>query len=298
MSKILAIGEILWDVFPDKEIIGGAPFNLAVHAQALGCEAYILSRVGGDRRGAAAAEQARLKGINTKYIQVDGKRDNGVAVVTLKDKHAPEYTIPPDASHEFIEADDSVITAIKAEGFDMLCYGTLAQKNAVSRASIQRVINEGGAKHRFFDVNLRMNFHDRDVLDYSFGKASIVKINDGECGIVSEILFRNNMTIDDFAAALSKRYGVEHILVTLGKDGCAVYSGGKTETYKPPAVTVADTVGAGDAFSAGFIYSFLRGDDVFAAARFGNAMGSFVASKHGATPELVMEELDKLAVMA
>ncbi|MCL2080614.1 MAG: PfkB family carbohydrate kinase [Oscillospiraceae bacterium] len=296
MAKILSIGEILWDVFPDKEIIGGAPFNLAVHARALGCDAYILSRAGCDRRGETAAEQVRLKGINGRYLQKDADRPHGTAVVNFTSPGIAVYHIPPDGSHNFIAADDNTVADINAGGFDMLCFGTLAQKGEVSRKSIQAVLNGVKTRHRFFDVNLRMEFHDRDVIDFSLGRATIFKINEEECVIVSRELFGREMPPDDFAAAVIKKYNTEHMLITLGPKGCAVYSGGRRETFAPPDVPVADTVGAGDAFSAGFIYSLLRGGDAFGAAVFGNAMGSFVASKEGATPALNVAELEALGV--
>jgi fructokinase len=206
--------------------------------------------------------------------------------VTFTSPGIAEYHIPLDVSHNFIVADDNIIEEINAEEFDMLCYGTFAQKGEISRKAIQTLIGKANTKHKFLDVNLRMEFHDRDVLDYSFSKADIVKINDEECAIVSKILFGSKMTLDGFAGSIMKRYNTEHILITLGAEGCAVYSGDRHELLTPPTVTVADTVGAGDAFSAGFIYSFLRGDDVFSAAGFGNTLGAFVASKEGATPKL------------
>lgn len=296
MTKILAIGEILWDVFPDREIIGGAPFNFACHVSALGGDTYFFSRVGCDARGAAATEQVIRKGVSTKFLQTDGTKPNGTAVVTFTSPGIATYEIPQDVSHNFITIDDAVVTAINAENFDLLYYGTLAQKSPVSRESVQKLLSEAKTKHRFFDVNLRMDFCDKDVLDFSFANATIVKINEEETTIVSKVLFGEELTPANFAAALSKRYHTECVLVTLGAKGCEVYGGGSREILAPPNVTVADTVGAGDAFSAGFVHSFLRGDSVFEAARFGNAMGSYVASKTGATPELILAELEALGV--
>lgn len=292
MAKVLSIGEILWDVFPDREIIGGAPFNLASHFRALGNDAYIFSRVGCDARGRTAIEQVKQKGLNARFLQVDSQNPHGTAVVTFTSPGIATYNIPQDVSHNYVTVDDSIISDINAERFDMLYYGTFAQKSPVSRASIQRVLNEAKVKHRFFDVNLRMNFHDKDVLDFSFRKATIVKINDEEAAIVSKVLYGKELTINEFSTAIAERYHTECVLVTLGAKGCDVYSGGRHELFAPPDVTVVDTVGAGDAFSAGFMHSFLRGDSVFDAAKFGNVMGSFVASKKGATPELNMEEIE------
>lgn len=296
MAKILAIGEILWDVFPDREIIGGAPFNFACHVSALGGDTYIFSRVGCDIRGRAAAEQVGCKGIKAKFLQTDGTKPNGTAVVTFTSPGIATYEIPQDVSHNFITIEDETITAINAENFDLLYYGSLAQKSHVSRESVQKLLSEAKTKHRFFDVNLRMDFRDRDVLDFSFANATIVKINDEETTIVSKVLFGKEHTPANFAAALFKHYHTECVLVTLGAKGCEVYGSGSREILSPPQVTVADTVGAGDAFSAGFVHSFLRGDSIFEAARFGNATGSYVASKTGATPELVLAELETLGV--
>lgn len=294
MAKVLSIGEVLWDVFPDKEIIGGAPFNLASHMCALGGDAFIFSRIGCDRRGAAAVEQIRIKGINPKYLQTDSQKPNGTAVVNFISPGIATYHIPLDVSHSFIAADDDIAAEISAEGFDILCYGTFAQKGEVSRKSIQTILNKVTARHKFLDVNLRMEFHDSDVLDYSLRSATIVKINDDECMIVSKALFGTEMSLNDFAAAVIKRYNTEHLLITLGARGCAVYSGGRYELLTPPGITVVDTVGAGDAFSAGFIYSLLSGGDAFSAAKFGNTIGAFVASREGATPVLDKDELKRL----
>lgn len=296
MAKILSIGEILWDVFPDKEIIGGAPFNFACHVSALGDDAYIFSRVGCDVRGTTAAEQVRLKGINTKFLQTDSTKPNGTAIVTFTSPGIATYEIPQDVSHNFITIDNDIISAINSENFDLLYYGTLAQKSPVSRASVQKLLGEAKTKSRFFDVNLRMDFHDKDVLDFSFANATIVKINDEETAIVSKVLFGEQLSPSKFAAALFEQYHTECVLVTLGAKGCEVYGDSRREALAPPKVIVADTVGAGDAFSAGFVHSFLRGDNTFEAARFGNAMGSYIASKVGATPKLILDELEALGV--
>ncbi len=287
--KALSFGAVLWDIIGDCEYIGGAPFNVAVNMHRLGAQSAFISSVGKDERGNRALSQLRQLGVSDQFVQISEK-PTGAAYAKISESGDATYEIP-HAAFDDISISDDDIQKIKDFDADVICFGSFEQRCEVSRNSIQKILSAVSVRHVFFDVNLRMNFIDRDVLDFGFRKSSIVKVNDEEKTIISKMLYSSDLSEDSFAERFVADYGVECLIITLGGRGCFVYANGKAFRHCPPPVQTVDTIGAGDAFSSAFLYSYLIGEGSEVAARKGNALGSYVASRSGALPEIDSELL-------
>jgi fructokinase len=283
--RVLAIGEVLWDIIRGQEHIGGAPFNLAAHLSQLGCRVCILTRIGTDLRGRAALEEMRRLGVDTSLVQIDSKHPTGWAMVELGNDGSPTFNFPDAPAYDFIEADDELLPRLAEMKFDAVCFGTLQQKARRTRQSLKRVLRSVKARHALYDVNIRLDFYPRDVLRQSLRFATVVKLNADEAPRVAERLYDAPLPEADLAARLCDDFPVRVVCVTKGGDGCTVYAAGSAVDFAGERVTVADTVGAGDAFSAAFLHHYCRTGDFFAGAQRGNLLGAYVASRPGAVPE-------------
>lgn len=291
--RILTYGAVLWDIIDGIEYIGGAPFNVAAHAAKLGCKSSIITRIGNDDRGSKALDVMRELGVDTSFVQVDPVHDTGTAVVMLAGLGVPTFYLPRDTAYEYIDLGDDDMEKIRASGFDALCFGTLEQMNAVSRNSLHRLLECVRFKHVFYDVNIRLDFYPEDIIKKSLEHSTIVKMNDGELGLISELLYGKAVSEAEFAKRFMEDYHISVLCVTKGKDGCSVYKDNSSISFPEYVVKVEDTVGAGDAFSAAFLAHYLKSGDAFESSRLGNIMGAYVASRKSAIPEYT-DEIRKL----
>ncbi len=283
--RVLAIGEVLWDVIRGQEHIGGAPFNLAAHLSRLGCRASILTRIGTDPRGKAAVEEMRRLGVDTSLVQVDARHPTGWAMVDLTAAGVPTFSFPDDPAYNFIEADDPLLHRLTEARFDAICFGTLGQKGEQTHQSLLRVLRSVPATHVLYDVNIRLDFYPQDILRESLAFSTVVKLNVDEAQQVAARLYGAALPEAELAARLSADFPVHVVCVTKGADGCTVYADGAARTFTCEPAQVADTVGAGDAFSAAFLQHYCLTGDCFASAQRGNLLGAYVASRPGAVPE-------------
>jgi fructokinase len=283
--RVLAIGEVLWDIIRGQEHIGGAPFNLAAHLVRLGCQASILTRIGDDPRGRAALEEMKRLGVDTALVQVDSHHPTGWAMVQLSSDGVPTFSFPDDPAYNFIEADDQTLCRLADARFDAICFGTLSQKGEQTRRSLLRLLQKLPATHVLYDVNIRLDFYPQDILRQSLGFSTVVKLNADEAPLVAQRLYGAAIPEAEMAARLSADFPVRVVCVTKGADGCTVYGGGAERSFPCEPVKVADTVGAGDAFSAAFLEHYCRTGDSLASAQRGNLLGAYVASQPGAVPE-------------
>jgi fructokinase len=281
---VLCFGEILWDVFPDKEYIGGASYNVAAHVHKLGAETYIYSRLGDDRLGHNALAKVQGHGVCTDFVQTDREHPTGTAMVTLDERAVPTFTITPDTAYDFIDASEEDIAAVNQKKFDLFYFGTVAQKGAVSRNSLYKILDRCEFKDVFFDINLRKPFYNEEIIKKSLGYATILKINDDELALVGKMFFAT----EDETSVVSSLYEtypkLHTVLITKGPDGARVYTREDSYYMNYCVSKAVDTVGSGDAFSSGFIVSYLKGDGIREAGRIGNIMGDFVASHGKKTP--------------
>jgi fructokinase len=290
--RVVSIGEVLWDVIGEREFLGGAPLNFSVSARRLGNDAVLVSAVGADARGARALEMIRGQGLGTEFVQVLADQPTGTAVATMDASGSASFQIIRPAAYDFLQLDESALRELAAARPDWIYFGTLAQTAAGNEALLYRLIAAAPEASRFYDMNLRDGQWSLELVRRLSGLATVVKLNESE----AETLFRMThgteaFSLEGFCESWAKEHEIGLICVTLGERGCAVWSGGAVQFFPGVAVKVVDTVGAGDAFSAGFLHGFDLGWALEKSAAFANALGALVAGRAGATPEWKVEEL-------
>ncbi len=280
MGTILTIGELLWDIFPDGNHLGGVPANVAYHLAQMGHRALLVSAVGQDELGRRAVEIIRAGGVDTGLVAEDPTHQTGIVQVELDADGVATFDITRDVAWDRIPATAELLGAV--EQVDAIAFGTLAQRHPTSRATIAAALTAGAGCPRILDLNLRPPFFDPDVVAGSLAHATILKLNEDEILALPELL--GLAAGDEFLPRLAATYDLDRIYITRGPDGCEVHTEGRTISRPAPPVTVADTVGAGDAFTAALIDGELRGLDAGTIATNACATGAFVAAQAGAMP--------------
>lgn len=290
--KLLTFGEMLWDIIAGKEYPGGVPFNLSAHAAKCGGQCAIVSCLGNDFRGEKVRKQAKKLEVDCRYVFERSDYPTGTVEALISDSGKPEYLIHEPVAYDFIELSDDTIDEIVDSRFDVFCFGTLTQRNDVSRKSLMRLLGrlDKNVTKIFCDVNLRQNFYTTEILKASLNASDILKLNDDEAAVLAELLFDDaSMSLEDVCRRIASEFGVGEIVVTMGEKGAAIFDGEVYETIAGHEVEVADAIGAGDAFSAVFLYKKFSGSKTIDAAMQANRVAAFVASKSGAIPQYRME---------
>jgi fructokinase len=278
-------------MLPEGPQLGGAPANYSVMAGRLGDHAAVLSRIGNDDLGRRALEVLRPFPVDCSLLQVDAEHTTGRVTVELEEGQ-PTYTIHEPVAWDFLELTE----AWKADAAqaDAVCFGSLAQRDPVSRETIHALVKATGPKcQRIFDVNLRAPYYRADTIRDSLKLATVMKMNDGEVPLVLSLLDLAEPHVDSAQSLLA---GAERILeefsnlsliaITCGGDGSLLVGLSEWDKHPGIPVRVADTIGAGDAFTAAITHYLLRGDSLKVLNEAGNRWGSFVASRAGAMPEI------------
>lgn len=284
LPSVVGLGELLWDVFSDGKRPGGAPANVAFQAGQLGCRGIVASRVGADPEGDEILEFLQRQGIDVTAIQRDRQYPTGRVTVTLSPQGQPSYVIHEEVAWDFLECNELLCT-VMAEAA-AVCFGTLAQRSDVSRRAIHEAVRATrGECLRVYDVNLRQQYYQTEWIEASLGLADIVKLNDDEVALLAPLL---EVPVDhvEFSRAVMANWGPRMVCVTRGASGCLVVEADSVHSIAGRMVKVADTVGAGDAFTAALIVAQLQGWSVERSADFANYVGGLVASHHGAMPDL------------
>jgi fructokinase len=286
---ILGVGELLWDILPNGAKLGGAPANFAVMAGRLGDHAAILSRIGRDDLGRQAIELLAPMPVDTSQLEVDAVHQTGRVTVGFANGQ-PEYTVHRPVAWDFMELSDEWIK--RAERADALCFGSLAQRSAESRQTIQALAAQASSSCiRVFDANLRAPFFSREVIQESLELATVLKVNDEELPLVLGLLGlpaegereKNRLRLgadcllDEFPA-------LEMVAVTRGSRGSLLVRRDEWSEHPGFPVRVVDPVGAGDAFTAAITHYLLRGAELATLNEAGNRWGAWVASQSGAMP--------------
>lgn len=277
-TSILCIGEILWDGLPSGLYLGGAPLNVCYHLNQFNINSVIASRVGEDRLGKEAIRRIERKGILTDYIQNDSHNETGFVSVEL-DQGDPDYNFVDPVAWDYIELTERLDNTV--EGFWGLVFGSLAQRNAQSRATIQALWDKDITK--ILDMNLREPYIDRDVIHDSLTAADIVKMNEDELNQLKDWYALSGET-RKAVEELTTKFDCPLICVTRGANGATVYSDGEWHDHKGFPTKVRDAVGAGDAFLAALLYGITNDHQNGQLLPFANATGALVAQKDGATP--------------
>lgn len=285
---VVGIGEALWDVLPEGRKLGGAPANFAYHVSQFGLESYIVSAVGDDALGKEITDKFTEKKLN--HIVETVPYPTGTVQVELDPNGVPQYEIKENVAWDNIPFTPQIEALAKRTR--ALCYGSLAQRNEVSRQTINQFIEAMPKTDDtliIFDVNLRQRFYTKDVLDASMRKCNVLKINDEELVTISRMLGYPGTDLQSKCWILLGRYNLKMLILTCGVNGSYIFTSGNMSYLATPMVEVADTVGAGDSFTATFTSSIIKGLGVAEAHRRAVNVSAFVCTQHGATPVLPKE---------
>ena len=281
-SNVVSIGEVVWDIFADHQVLGGAPLNVAYHLTTLGIATAMVSRVGADELGRETIEKIATLGLTTAGIQQDSEQATGRVVVTVDSHNEPSFDIVAPAAWDFIDGE----AAVQAAGEDpfLLVFGTLAQSSPASRAAVRLLWQK--ASVRCYDVNLRPPFTTRELVLDSLAAADVVKLNENEISIIAG--WTDTGAADSMLSArnLIDRYNLQAVVVTEGAAGAWLVCPEGHFTHPGFPVAVADTVGAGDAFFATFLEGYLFKRPWPECLARANHCGAYVASQPGATPSM------------
>jgi fructokinase len=282
--SVVGLGEVLWDLLPAGPRLGGAPTNFAYHAGALGARAAVVTRVGNDRLGRETMEQLGKMNLPVDTVQVDPLRPTGTATVTLNEKGVPQYTFANDVAWEQLAVTDSALVAVSsAQG---VCFGTLCQRSPIARESIRRLLAAAPAGAlRIFDINLRLEFYSRETIEASMRLSNVLKVNDEELAMLTH-MFSLEGSVRQRVEWFVRTFGFKVVVITSGALGSLIYQEGHWSQMPPQPVSVVDTVGAGDAFSAALTMGLLSGMDLREVHAIAAEVAGHVCSQPGATPPM------------
>jgi len=279
----VGLGELLWDIFPEGRQLGGAPANFAYMTNLLGDEGVVASRVGGDALGEEARSRIESLGLNTSYIQQDSACRTGIVQVAVDANGQPTFQIAAPVAWDCFEWTPAWQSL--AQQADAVCFGSLAQRSLQSRQTIHSFLKTIRPETtRVFDVNLRQSFYSAQILADSAKLADLIKLNNDELPTVVKLLGFPFHDEESAAQWLRHTFNIKLVCVTRGARGSLLVSEYAKHEHPGICVTVADTVGSGDAFTAALVYHYLRRDSLATMNEAANRMGSWVASQVGATP--------------
>lgn len=281
MSKpvIIGLGEIVWDCLPEGKKLGGAPVNFAFHAQQLGADSYPVSAIGNDDLGKETIETCLGYGLRLDYLQKNDLPTSRV-LVSLDENGSPRYQILENVAWDDLKATPEVLAL--ASRADAICWGSLAQRSEASREAILRILDAvpAGAM-KVFDVNLRQHYYGKEVVTASLERATVLKLNEDELPEIEKL------TGLDGIPAIIHKFSLDYLIYTCGAAFSEVYGpDGLLSHMETPKVKVADTVGAGDSFTAAFIASILKGESVADAHARAVKVSARVCENHGAMVHL------------
>jgi fructokinase len=297
--KVLGIGEVLWDVFPDQELLGGAALNFCANLQRLGDTAIPLSGVGKDRRGELVCEAMSKLELETGFVQSIDEMPTGVALVQVDSEGEPHFTIQRPAAFDGIVLSPRILARIATHEIDWLYFGTLMQTAPGVEQATSDLIHHLPTARCFYDMNLRAGHWNIELVKRLCGLASILKLNESEAKVIGELTgtLRSEFSLESFCREWAERFEIDVICVTLGSRGCLIFQDGLPLWVPGLPITVRDTVGAGDAFAAAFLHGYHRGWPMLQTARFANSLGALVATMDGATPAWSLGECVSLSAV-
>ncbi len=302
--KILAFGEILFDIFDGSEKLGGAPLNFCSDMVKLGAKGYILSALGSDRLGSNAIAAMDNIGVDYSLSNTESLFGTGSCIVTTDDDGNASYELVEGVAYDHITVSDEEISRINAEDFDVFYFGTLAQRNISSKATLDKIFASCSFKNVFFDINIRRMYYSNDIIKAGLERATILKINYSECELLCNMGFcmtrfgdkSDNESLRAIAAELCENYSIETVIITLDKDGACAYRHSTGEFCRSDKADgeVISTVGAGDAFSACFIYNYVDGKDLATCVERANILGDYTVGYLEAIPPYTEELLGRI----
>lgn len=290
---VVGMGEALWDMLPEGRKLGGAPANFAYHVSQFGLDSRVVSAVGDDELGNEILANFAEKQLDCQIEKV--AYPTGTVQVTLDEKGVPCYEIKEGVAWDNIPYTPALENLAKET--HAVCFGSLAQRNAVSRETINRFIDQMPEDEnvlKIFDINLRQHFYSKELIEASLKKSNVLKINDEELVVVGEMFGFADIDFQDKCWILLAKYNLKMLILTCGTEGSYVFTPGEVSFLETPQVQVADTVGAGDSFTGAFVAAILSGKTVRDAHRLAVDVSAFVCTQNGAMPELAEELKNRL----
>ena len=289
---VVGMGEALWDVLPEGKKLGGAPANFAYHVSQFGLDSRVVSAVGDDKLGVEILDNFREKQLNCMIEIVP--YPTGTVQVELDAEGVPCYDIKEGVAWDNIPYTPALEDLAKHT--KAVCFGSLAQRSVVSRDTINRFIDAMPAEDtlKIFDINLRQGFYTKEILCNSFSKCNVLKINDEELVTVSRMFGYPGIDLQDKCWILLAKYNLKMLILTCGVNGSYVFTPGNVSFVETPRVEVADTVGAGDSFTAAFVSSILSGLSIGEAHKLAVETSAYVCTQNGAMPVLPQSLKDRV----
>ena len=291
---IVGMGEALWDVLPEGKKLGGAPANFAYHVSQFGLNSRVVSAVGQDKLGTEILDNFREKRLQGIIETVP--YPTGTVQVTLDNEGVPCYDIKEGVAWDNIPYTEELDQL--AHQTLAVCFGSLAQRSIVSRETIARFLDtmpDTPDTLKIFDINLRQSFYTKEILCDSFSRCNVLKINDEELVTVSRLFGYPGIDLQDKCWILLAKYNLKMLILTCGVNGSYVFTPGHVSFVETPTVQVADTVGAGDSFTAAFTAAIIRGRSVREAHQLAVDTSAYVCTQQGAMPVLPESLTSRLA---
>lgn len=284
-QSVIGIGEALFDMLPEGKKLGGAPANFAYHVSQFGIDSCAVSAIGNDELGKELVAELNTHHLNHQIETVD--YPTGTVQVSLDTNGIPAYEIKEGVAWDNIPFTPAIEE--KAKNCTAVCFGSLAQRNEVTRNTIHRFLdimpNEEG-RYKVFDINLRQGFFTKDIITESIKRCNILKINDEELITISRLFGYPGIDLQNKSWLLLVKYNLKMLILTCGVNGSYVFTPGAVSFIDTPKVEVADTVGAGDSFTGAFVASLLRGKSIREAHELAVKVSAYVCTQNGAMPVL------------
>ncbi len=297
--KIVAFGEVIWDVYENDRCLGGAGLNFAAHCARCGAESFLYSAVGKDDLGDAMLAAARRWGVDISFVG-RSDRKTGQSLVSLDDNGVPTFDVLKDVAYDNVTVSDGDIARLRAVAPDALYFGTIVRRAPVSRAALDIIRENVSFRETVCDVNLRKGCYDTENARFCLRNATVLKVSDEEEPLLRQMgLYEADGTPEDIARAIRETYPNVRILAfTCGGKGAYAFDLKGKKTYFEPAKKVrpASTVGAGDSFIAAFLTAYLAGESIGTALKRAVALSAFVVSKTEAIPEYTEAIFDERAL--
>ncbi len=293
--RLVAIGEVLWDVIGDQEYLGGAALNFSAHATRLGHTVFFVSAVGKDERGRRVLDRMAEIGLPTRYVREVETHRTGVVTVELDPAGVPNFTIHHPAAYDAPELTDADLADLISPAPDWIYFGTLFQMSPQARKLTYRLIDSRCGARLLYDVNLRKDHYTAPLLRELMARPRVVKLNEDEATAINELFGRASQSLEDFCRSYAREYGWESVCVTCGEKGCAMLVDGEYVEAGGYKVQAQDTVGAGDAFAAAFVHGLSLHWSPAEIADFANRVAALVASRPGGTPVWTLEDARALS---
>ncbi len=290
--NVIGVGEVLWDLLASGPQLGGAPANFAYHAHALGANSQVITRVGKDDYGREIFRRFDELTLPISGIQVDPNAPTGTAAVTVTGDGMPHFVIQESVAWDDIAATPDALGAVRAA--DAICFGSLAQRTTASRDTIQQLVAAApSAGLRVFDINLRQHYFSRDLIEQSLRLSNVFKLNDDELRTLAAMFGLAGST-EEQIKELARRFNQRVVAVTRGPNGSLLHAEGRWSDCRCRPVTVVDTVGAGDSFTAALVVGLLQKMDLDEINVLANEVACYVCAHAGATPVLPAEFAEKI----